>query len=302
MSGRLAAIGAWAMGAVLLVCPAAQAQEHVRLMPQMGAVARGGVKAVAFSSDGRFVLTGNFHHTAQLWDVATGLQLRSFAGTSEVESVAFSPNGRFVFTGGENFAFLWDAMTGRRIRSLGCCAATAVFSADGRLLLIGNHFLPARLWDVDSGQIIRSFGVRSSWSGPVAYSRDGSFVLTGDDDNIVRLWDAATGQQIRAFSGQTDNAKRDEVESVAFSPNGRYILTGGLDNTARLWDAANGKQIGFFGEIRPNPQGDAAGEIDFDLDGRFRGLFAGWAVGAHRGLCQYSAVVGCFHRPADSLL
>jgi hypothetical protein len=46
--------GALAMGAVLLAGPAAQAQEHVRLMPQTGHAI---LPFVPRSPDGRYVLT-----------------------------------------------------------------------------------------------------------------------------------------------------------------------------------------------------------------------------------------------------
>jgi WD40 repeat protein len=71
MSSRQAArVGAWVTGAVLLACLAAQAQEHVRLMPQLGSVE---ITFVAFSPDGHFVLTGGWGDAARLWDAASGL-------------------------------------------------------------------------------------------------------------------------------------------------------------------------------------------------------------------------------------
>jgi WD40 repeat protein len=56
------------MGVVLLASVAAHAQEHVRLMPQLG---MGDVTSVAFSPDGRSVLTGSDGKTARLWDAGT---------------------------------------------------------------------------------------------------------------------------------------------------------------------------------------------------------------------------------------
>src|SRR6266511_5927444 len=55
--------------------------------------------SVAFSPDGRTVLSGSYDNTLKLWDVATGTEIRTFAGhSSSVHSVAFSPDGRTVLS------------------------------------------------------------------------------------------------------------------------------------------------------------------------------------------------------------
>ena len=66
--------------------------------------------SVAFSPDGKHILTGHDDNKARLWDAATGVLLREFTGhTSWVTSVAFSPDGRYVLTGSEDgTARLWD--------------------------------------------------------------------------------------------------------------------------------------------------------------------------------------------------
>ncbi|KIM66068.1 hypothetical protein SCLCIDRAFT_399095, partial [Scleroderma citrinum Foug A] len=156
------------------------------------------VWSVAFSPDGRHIVSGSRDNTIQLWDAQTGGQVGNplHGHTDEVWSVAFSPNGRHIVSGsGDDIILLWDAQTGDQV---------------------GNPL---------QGH------TDSVWS--VAFSPDGGHIVSGSDDKTIRLWDAWTGGQVgNLLQGHTAT-----VQSVAFSPDGRYIVSGSEDNTIRLWDA-----------------------------------------------------------------
>src|SRR6266446_7468100 len=71
------------------------------------------VYSVAFSPDGKLLVTGSFDNTLKLWDVASGKELKTYAGpqghTKQVLSVAFSPDGQFIASGGaDNTLKIWD--------------------------------------------------------------------------------------------------------------------------------------------------------------------------------------------------
>ena len=194
------------------------------------------ITSVAFSPDGRHVLTGSHDHTAILWDAASGQKLHVFTGHSEhVCSVAFSPDGRQILTGSsDKTAILWDASTGRQLQTFHHFIVQSVaFSPNGRQVLTGAFDPAAILWDAVSGEKIEKFAGSFSTES-VAFSPDGRHAnwrsfgwATGRliEDSAI-LWDISTGQQIRAFQGHTDT-----VKSVVFSPDGRLVLTGPM--TAR---------------------------------------------------------------------
>jgi WD40 repeat protein/tetratricopeptide (TPR) repeat protein len=213
------------------------------------------VRSVAFSPDGKTILTGCFDQTTRLWDAETGRPIgEPLEHPERVFSVAFSPDGRTILTGcGDGTARLWDAATGRPGgRSLkhmvpgsvllGSIVSSVAFSPDGLTILTGGWDNAARLWDAATGRSIGPPLAHPNVVNSVAFSPDGQTILTGCGDGAARLWNAATGRSIGPplphSSGNTAIGT-----SVAFSPDGRTILTGGFDQTARLWDARTGRLI-----------------------------------------------------------
>jgi len=64
--------------------------------------------ALAFSPDGRRLLTGHADGTVRLWDVGSRRELRAFQGhTGEVKSVVFAGDGRFAASGGADQTVRW---------------------------------------------------------------------------------------------------------------------------------------------------------------------------------------------------
>src|SRR5262249_39907470 len=95
------------------------------------------VHTVAFSPDGKTLLTGSWDKTARLWDAATGRALgEPLRHQYRVVSVAFSTDGKAVLTGSnDGTARLWDAATGRpleRTFPFRSIVNTAAFSPDGK--------------------------------------------------------------------------------------------------------------------------------------------------------------------------
>jgi WD40 repeat protein len=211
--------------------------------PVAGPLAHDGpVTAVAFSPDGRALLTGSAPGrgkpgSARFWDAATGEPLgEPLWHSGAVYAVAFSRDGRTFVTGcADSTARLWDSRTRQRrgepLRHQRVVRDVA-FSPDdaGRWLLTGSYDHNARLWDTESGKLLPPSMEHHGWVRAVAFSPDGGLLLTASFDQSARLWDAATHKPV---GPPLEHA--DWVVTIACSPDGRTVATGGGDATARLW-------------------------------------------------------------------
>jgi len=110
-------------------------------------------------------------------------------------------------------------------------------SPDGKYLATGSVDRTARLWDLATGETIRTFSGHTGAIDGLAFSPDGKTLITGGDQT-VRLWDVATGEELQVFSGHTAG-----VGDVEFSPDGQSIISSSGDQTARIWDVASGQTL-----------------------------------------------------------
>ena len=120
--------------------------------------------AAALSPDGRLLVTGLHDGTIQLWDVATGKELRILRGADESKTTTVSEGGSTISTSDE-------------IDSVGFAA----FSANGRTVITSDAFATARVWETAAGRELAVLRAKdrlqiSFVSVSAASSLDGRFV------------------------------------------------------------------------------------------------------------------------------
>ena len=99
---------------------------------------------------------------------------------------------------------LWDARSGRRLRTLyGHTSGvnSVAFSPDGATLVSGGVDGTLKLWEAGSGRLLRTLEGHSVAVTSVAFSPDGTMVVSGSADNTLKLWDASNGDCLDTFTG-----------------------------------------------------------------------------------------------------
>jgi WD40 repeat protein len=134
-----------------------------------------------------------------------------------------------------------------------------VFSPDGKHLLTGGSDNAARLWDVATGKLVRSYE-QSQWVSSVDFSPDGKKIATAGKDGTAVLWDRATGKKLFVLKGH-----RQWVNTVRFSPDGRHVATASDDGRFGIWSVEAGKLILVISVVESG--GDSA--IAFSPDGKW---------------------------------
>ena len=115
---------------------------------------------MAFSPDGRRIVSGSEDQTLKVWDAETGQETLTLKGhTGSVYSVAFSPDGRRIVSGSQDGTLkVWDAETGQETLTLkghtGAGVTSVAFSPDGRRIVSGSNDMTLKVWDAATGQKI----------------------------------------------------------------------------------------------------------------------------------------------------
>jgi WD40 repeat protein len=196
---------------------------------------------VAFSPDGRHIVTVYHDGTARLWEASTGKQLVHMKVPDETTDAEFSPDGqRIVTAGGDGTARVWEASTGRQLSQMNghnALVISASFSPDGKQVLTTSDDHTVRVWEASTGNQVAKMNGSIPPMGKAAFSPDGQWVVAVCSDGAARVWEAWTGKQMAQTT--VDQG----MGTAAFSPDGKRLVTAGFSTTTRQWDATTGMKL-----------------------------------------------------------
>jgi WD40 repeat protein len=200
------------------------------------------IDLVAFSPDGRILVTATNTTAITLWDLLAKKKLRTFGGHPySTQQMVFSPDGQTLATGKpDGTIHLWDVATGAQLRTFkgnkNDDSLPLVFSPDSRTFASAEGS-SIKLWDAASGAELRSLGGHLTFTFGMAVSPDGVTLVTAGSGDTIRLWNVKTENLLNI------RAKDCGLTDAAFSPDGHTLAIACGNRTVKLWSVDTGKEI-----------------------------------------------------------
>ena len=245
----------------------------------------GQINRIAFTPDGRQLVSASEDKTIRVWDLASGKTVRTIRGESapgpvgKVYAMALSPDGKWLAVGGWTHPEcagrcgeirLYELASGKLVALLKGHSNAVVglaFSPDGSRLISGSggNDHAAILWDTGlradargtEPKLLHRLEGHNAEIFAVGFSPDGSRAVTGSLDHDLRLWRVADGKEIAHMTGHGDM-----VYSLAVAPDGIFA-SGDVSGEIRLWDTRDGRFLRILAR-----QGTAVGSLSFSSDGK----------------------------------
>ena len=167
-------------------------------------------QAVAFSPDGREMITTGMDALAQVWSVGEFDNVRSFEGHQKsVNAVAIAPDGALAVTGStDRTVIVWDWKSGDRIHQMKGyrnTVASAAFSPTGRVAAVSSYDGRVGLWEPGADEL-RIFQSHPRHVTSVSFSPDGRSLASAGIGVTVKIWEVADGELRHAFDAPGESA------------------------------------------------------------------------------------------------
>jgi WD40 repeat protein len=224
---------------------------------------------VAFSPDGKIMVSAGDNGTLMQWNAETGRQLRKLEGghSARAWAVTFSPDGAMIVSGDDSGGVVfWDAASGKPLSGLeknhDKWVNRVVFSSDGKTLVSASDDGTVVFWDPvtkkPDGEPLRT----GSGVNGVAFSRDGKRLVTAHGSGALVLWNPSDRQKVDSLEVVTSRG----AFALAFSPGGDRMVSGHADGTVAFWRLA--KDGTFHVTAKAREHRDWVYNLAFSGDGR----------------------------------
>ena len=217
------------------------------------------VCSIAFSPNGKFLVTCGSERTVKLWDIQDiyfPRCLRTLPWNGNwIGSVAFNATSDIFASSGEDRKItLWKIRADEVSYEVAkICDFTGhdndiqalVFSPDGKRLVSGSADKTVRVWDISSGDGKVVGDHPDPITSVVFHSLDPEIVASASLDGTVKIWNLQTQECINPFEKFTHR-----IFSLGFSNNGKFLASGGGDGVIYVCEFLASRGVDGVTQIR----------------------------------------------------
>ncbi len=202
----------------------------------------------ALNADGSRLVTSDWRGYATVWDVHTGkkiIQIKHQVLVSGKDSYKtgvdlayFSSDGSKIFTTAYDEASLWDAASGKRLRTEDVEGRVSYsrLGADGKELVATNYNGTEIVWDLATGEKKALWRkTEGAWLVLGSFSPDRRLYFGFGAHARSAIYDLRNGEPVFKFPQL--------LSTAAFSPDGRKIGVVEMDGTVRIYERDQYKDL-----------------------------------------------------------
>ncbi|WPG98906.1 Hypothetical protein R9X50_00170600 [Acrodontium crateriforme] len=189
-----------------------------------------GVMCLQF--DDNVLITGSYDTTVKVWDVNSGVELRTLTGhTGGIRCLQFDDTK--LMTGSlDNTLRLWNWRTGQCLRTFQAHQQGIItLHFSGPYVASGSMDKTIRVWNSETKSTFLLRG-HTDWVNNVKLDVASRTLFSASDDLTVRIWDLDTRECIRVFEGHVGQVQQVLPMPVEFELDEDSIFTGGKDDDA----------------------------------------------------------------------
>ena len=238
-----------------------------------------GSGVIAYNPNGQFLAVSTGEKVIRIYDARPAVQLaaapsKTLAGhAGQILGLGFSETNTLVSISLDQTVKIWDVESGKLLHSsdlpLGKQVRLAIAPGQ-QSLAADSSFGKARLWNYQTGEVLKTFEPNDSWVSALAFTPDGKLLVIGTDKGVVRVMDVATWTVTRSIDldspvhslaanaqhillGYGDGTvamlnfgeqssvpearkQGSAINAVAFSPTGQEFASASADRSVKVWD------------------------------------------------------------------
>jgi len=128
---------------------------------------------------------------------------------------------------------------------------------DGKRAVSASIDKTLKVWDLETGRVLRTLEGHSAGVFGVAVTPDGKRAVSTSEDQTLKVWDLDSGRALRTIEGHSGC-----VYGVAVTSDGKRAVSASSDGTLKVWDIAEAAPLHETGPVLPTPDTGSGRDVE----------------------------------------